>query len=192
MFRSLTSIMTTHSAILTTINLLNGPLNMVGQGLPTILAAYASLKRIQTFLEMDEKREIATDQSEHIDDVVHTPNQLDEKSKNDETMSIEQASFSWLPDSPVVLHGISVALLPGKLHMCVGPVASVRYFSFPFTFTSLTLPSSISSIGQDITISLYTRRNHIIQRINDLSNSPNSIRQPRCKLILTSFNRTKD
>lgn len=87
---------------------------MIGQGLPSILAAYASMKRIQTFLAMDEKRDITADDLDE---------RLAEKAEN-MGLSIENASFSWLPDSPVVLEDIDVTLQPGKLHMVVGPVAA--------------------------------------------------------------------
>lgn len=119
-----------HSTILTAVNLLNGPLNIVGQGLPTMLAAYASVKRIQTFLEMDEKPIIASDDSHREDREprVDAADDTDEKSESFETLTIEHASFSWLPDSPTVLKGVTLSLLPGKLHMCVGPVASVRLY----------------------------------------------------------------
>lgn len=87
---------------------------MIGQGLPSILAAYASMKRIQTFLAMEEKRDITADDQDEA---------LAEKDEN-MRLSIENASFSWLPDSPVVLEDVDVTLQPGKLHMVVGPVAA--------------------------------------------------------------------
>lgn len=40
-------------------------------------------------------------------------------------MKLEGASFSWDPESPLVLEDIDVQLMDGKLHMVVGPVASV-------------------------------------------------------------------
>lgn len=104
------------STILTTVNLLNEPLNMVGQGLPTIVAAYASMKRIQSFLELDEKR----------DHDANGDNDDTSEKQETQTLTVENASFSWLPDSPVMLDDINLELLPGKLHICVGPVASVR------------------------------------------------------------------
>lgn len=120
-----------YSTILTAVNLLNGPLNVVGQGLSTILAAYSSMKRIQTFLEMDEKPTIASDEGLQEDreldtDFAHT---VTEKAEDSQTLKIEHASFSWLKD-------ITLSLLPGKLHMCVGPVASVS-----FNYISIDLKS---------------------------------------------------
>ncbi|KAF8312106.1 P-loop containing nucleoside triphosphate hydrolase protein [Clavulina sp. PMI_390] len=104
-------------SILTTVNLLSGPLNTIGQGLPKILAAYASLQRIQTFLQMEEHSP------------AHTGIGLEKREKVSTNKSIEdfrmnEASFSWLPDSPVVLSDINLSLSPGKLHICIGPVAS--------------------------------------------------------------------
>ncbi|KAF8312075.1 P-loop containing nucleoside triphosphate hydrolase protein [Clavulina sp. PMI_390] len=108
-------------SILTTVNLLNGPLNMIGQGLPSILAAYASLKRIQNFLRMQEKP--------HAPQQGEATSQSEEKSKSPQIQGVEDfkmegASFSWLPDSPIILHDIHLLLTLGKLHMCVGPVAA--------------------------------------------------------------------
>lgn len=105
---------------------------MVGQGLPTILAAYASVKRIQTFLEMEEKREIAREGSERPHEPSTASYDREEKVGTHQDMSMDHASFSWLPDSPVVLDDISLSLDPGKLHMCVGPVAAVRLLSLRF------------------------------------------------------------
>ena len=118
------------STILTTVNLLDAPLVMMGQGLPTILAAHASMKRIQTFLETDEKSAIAFDNTTHHgqDEQPQSPVQIQEKISE---LSIDNASFSWLPDSPVVLHNITCSLTPGQLHMCVGPVASVSIHEHP-------------------------------------------------------------
>ncbi|KAF8312113.1 P-loop containing nucleoside triphosphate hydrolase protein [Clavulina sp. PMI_390] len=107
-------------SILTTINLLSSPLNIIGQGLPSILAAYASLKRIQTFLQMEEKGG-----DSHLEKKDNDPSKEKLPGGGEvRDLKMDGASFSWLPDSPIVLHGISLQLTPGKLHMCVGPVAS--------------------------------------------------------------------
>lgn len=109
----------------------------MGQGLPTILAAYASMKRIQSFLEMDEKSSIAGntgdgDQEEKSQD----PESAQEKSIDTTKLTMDNASFSWLPDSPVVLNDVTLSLLPGKLHMCVGPVASVSASPYSISLIS--------------------------------------------------------
>lgn len=98
----------------------------MGQGLPTILAAYASMKRIQDFLDMDEKSSIAGG-TEDVDQEEKSQNSetAQEKSPDTTELTMDDASFSWLPDSPIVLNDVTLSLLPGKLHMCVGPVASV-------------------------------------------------------------------
>ena len=114
--------------IFTTIQLLNTPLNVIGmafhshpllnwplicylnqgQVLPSILAAYASLLRIQGFLRLDEKQPTSTKEDEHSSVI-----RLD-------------GSFALETDAKPILKDIHVTLKPGKLHMCVGPVASVR------------------------------------------------------------------
>ncbi|KAJ7854654.1 hypothetical protein B0H13DRAFT_2358376 [Mycena leptocephala] len=53
--------------LLAIVSLLNVPLNMIGQSLPTLFAAFASLRRIQGFLQLPEK-----DEPESEDAVVET------------------------------------------------------------------------------------------------------------------------
>jgi ATP-binding cassette, subfamily C (CFTR/MRP), member 1 len=128
---------------MTTVNLLNEPLNMLGQGLPSILAAYASLKRVQRFLDMDEKegdlspifKPNANPDEKTRPENPTSLNVTDEKMSNkdgneysdiDAPVQLTSASFSWMPDSVVVLENISLRLKKGQFHMIIGSVASVR------------------------------------------------------------------
>ncbi|KAF8312074.1 P-loop containing nucleoside triphosphate hydrolase protein [Clavulina sp. PMI_390] len=133
-------------SILTTITILSSPLNMIGQGLPAILAAYASLKRIQAFLQMEEK---TIGPALEMDG----PNDLEEKlnSRDVQDFKMDIASFSWLPESPIVLHDITLKLTPGKLHMCVGPVASGKTSLLVSMLGETTLRSgSLTSLSDRI------------------------------------------
>lgn len=103
--------------IVTTVNLLSGPLNILGQSLPSIFAAYASIKRIEFFLLFEEKEE-----SNGADKCA------EEEPLRPASSSIKMinASFAWTSDSEPFLKGIDIDLEPGKLHLCIGTVASVR------------------------------------------------------------------
>ncbi|KAJ7230413.1 hypothetical protein GGX14DRAFT_692155 [Mycena pura] len=88
----------------------HGSLNPSRFGLPQLLAASASLKRIQKYLMMDE----------------HARSPAEAAAKPAEAggdITLENASFSWAADKPAFLGPLSVALRP-ELHVCVGPVAS--------------------------------------------------------------------
>ena len=82
-------------------------IRFLGQVLPEVLAAYASVLRIQKFLLLDEKQPTSTQEEEQSNVI-----QLD-------------GSFALANDAKPILKDIHVTLKPGKLHMCVGPVASV-------------------------------------------------------------------
>ncbi|KAH8077273.1 P-loop containing nucleoside triphosphate hydrolase protein [Cristinia sonorae] len=126
--------------IVTTLNLLNLPLNMLGQFLPIMAASYASVKRIEEFLLKDEKpadsrtffdhsnanNEDVKDDSEK-DDVLEL-SYGDEKPRVTEEPSIEitmnSTSFAWAPDADAFLQDLTMNLSEQRLYMCVGPVAS--------------------------------------------------------------------
>ncbi|KAG8779497.1 hypothetical protein FRC16_003410, partial [Serendipita sp. 398] len=102
--------------IYATIQLLSYPFNVLGQSLPDILAAYASMKRIQSYLQFDEKGEkqnplgytaLNAQEGKTLDDSVHL-----------------RGSFSWNKDGEPVLPDIDLKLPIGKLTICTGPVAS--------------------------------------------------------------------
>ena len=63
------------------------------------------------------------------DELTPTPTSaLDTKAIEPTTnLSMTDASFSWMPgeESPLVLQDVNLRLQMGKIHMVVGPVASV-------------------------------------------------------------------
>lgn len=87
--------------------------------MPSLVAAHASLKRIQAFLAMDEKPGDGDSLSPASEVIA-----LDTLSAN---VTLERASFSWTPGKtlPLVLEDVDLVLQAGKLHMIIGPVASV-------------------------------------------------------------------
>ncbi|KAJ7107813.1 P-loop containing nucleoside triphosphate hydrolase protein [Mycena epipterygia] len=95
--------------IVATLNLMTGPLELIGGSLPQLLAAYASVKRIEDYLSREEK--------------TVSPNE-DIKEKPQEDISFKAASFSWAPGSSPFLGPLSLELAQGQLHILVGPVAA--------------------------------------------------------------------
>ena len=109
--------------IVATMNLLSAPLNDLGQAMPVIFAAYASIKRIQSFLILEEHANMSVSASTSDTEMV-------EKALDDRDFSspvvMSNASFGWAVDGEPFLHDISLNLGCNQLHVCVGPVASVR------------------------------------------------------------------
>ena len=85
-----------------------------------IFAAYASVKRIESFLLLEDKEEAL------VDDKV-----LEEKPQDSDfsPIKIVDGSFAWTSDSEAFLQDVNIDLDPGRLHLCIGPVASVRRFT---------------------------------------------------------------
>ncbi|KAJ6536775.1 P-loop containing nucleoside triphosphate hydrolase protein, partial [Mycena vulgaris] len=96
--------------IVATLNLMTEPLELIGESLPQLLAAYASVKRIEDYLSRDEK--------------TVSPNEDMREKPQGEDMRFEAASFSWAPGSSPFLGPLSLKLAQGQLHILVGPVAA--------------------------------------------------------------------
>lgn len=98
-------------SITSTILLLTAPVNFLGQQLPMVLAAYASLKRIQIFLQLEEKQDSSDTTSAALD--------------NYSSSLSFKGSYSWKQDVGPVLHDINLRIPQNSLSICVGPVAAV-------------------------------------------------------------------
>ncbi|KAJ7720516.1 hypothetical protein B0H16DRAFT_1896820 [Mycena metata] len=140
--------------LFTIVNVLNGPLNMIGQSLPRLFASFASLTRIQGFLQLPERAEatepIGSSAAPTLVDVsigdedgvakhsAGTPSvSLSLDGATDEVV-LEGCTFKWeaedkdkdktatatAPPTAPVLKDITLKLVPRKLHMVVGSVAS--------------------------------------------------------------------
>ncbi|KAJ7163527.1 P-loop containing nucleoside triphosphate hydrolase protein [Mycena crocata] len=105
-------------ALFTIVNLLNGPLIQLGQMLPTIFAAFASLGRIQGFLQLPEKTESGAALDTSLVDV-----SSDGVKPSNVEVSLDGCTFAW-DEKTHVLQDITVELVPHALHMIVGSVAS--------------------------------------------------------------------
>lgn len=99
-----------------------------GQSLPGILAAYASVKRIQEFLTLDEKDITASTKA-----LAEKGNSSNQSSNPPASISLH-GSFSWDKGSSLVLKDIDLDLPTDKLTISVGPVASVSNSPTPFPF----------------------------------------------------------
>ncbi|KAJ7203983.1 P-loop containing nucleoside triphosphate hydrolase protein [Mycena rebaudengoi] len=105
--------------LFTIVNILAGPLNMIGQMLPQLFASFASLGRIQGFLQLPEKAESERDVAEA--DLVDVSD--DGVKASAVQVSLQGCTFAWDDKTPV-LRNITLDLAPGELHMVVGSVAS--------------------------------------------------------------------
>ncbi|KAJ6486599.1 P-loop containing nucleoside triphosphate hydrolase protein [Mycena vulgaris] len=104
--------------LFTIVNILNGPLNMIGQTLPQLFASYASLGRIQGFLQLPEKAESEQELEADLVDVGE-----DGVKVSTVQVSLKGCTFAW-DDKTQVLHDTTLELSPRELHMVVGSVAS--------------------------------------------------------------------
>ncbi|KAJ6524323.1 P-loop containing nucleoside triphosphate hydrolase protein [Mycena capillaripes] len=113
--------------LFTIVNLLNGPLNSIGQQLPGLFASFASLGRIQSFLQLPEKAESEQESEtpELVDVSVGEEGGKVSVSASSVEVFLEGCTFSWDDKTKVpVLQDITLALAPCALHMVVGSVAS--------------------------------------------------------------------
>ncbi|KAK7008519.1 hypothetical protein R3P38DRAFT_2643731 [Favolaschia claudopus] len=122
--------------LFTIVNILGGPLNIIGQQLPSLFASFASFERIQGFLQLPEK---PVEGGELPPNGAPTDHAHD--SNNKVEVSMKECSFAWDSDAEVkphvpgpatsalvnpipVLKDITMEVVPGELHMVVGSVAS--------------------------------------------------------------------
>ncbi|KAJ6527173.1 hypothetical protein B0H19DRAFT_1084217 [Mycena capillaripes] len=114
-----------------TVDLLTVPLNSIGQTLPQLFTSFASLGRIQRFLQLPEKSESESEQefqeTPNLVDVTVGENGAAKVSTSTVEVSMEGCTFTWddkTTDKAPVLQDIMLALAPCALHMVVGSVAS--------------------------------------------------------------------
>ncbi|KAK7018259.1 P-loop containing nucleoside triphosphate hydrolase protein [Favolaschia claudopus] len=129
--------------LVTIVDLLNGPLNIIGQTLPQLFASFASIERIQKFLQLPEKAEtpggplepgirVETEVLVDIDGSSAATSTLNGNDSNSATkeadveVSMQGCTFTWdgKAAAPPVLRDVTLELVPGELHMVVGSVAS--------------------------------------------------------------------
>ncbi|KAJ7359935.1 P-loop containing nucleoside triphosphate hydrolase protein [Mycena albidolilacea] len=105
--------------LFTIVSLLNGPLNTIGQSLPGLFASFASIGRIQSFLQLPEKAESDSENlGTDLGDV-----DADGLKESGVEVSLTGCTFAW-DDKTCVLRDITLQLAPRELHMVVGSVAS--------------------------------------------------------------------
>ncbi|KAJ7360685.1 P-loop containing nucleoside triphosphate hydrolase protein [Mycena albidolilacea] len=109
--------------IVTTVNLLSPPLTLLGTVMPQLRAATASLKRIEKYLSLEERTDLPVP-LDAADDASEYSGEKKDDAPLATDVAFEAASFSWAADKPAFLGPLSVGLIPGYLHLCVGPVAS--------------------------------------------------------------------
>jgi ABC-type multidrug transport system fused ATPase/permease subunit len=104
------------------LNISLGPLNRIGQQLPSLFASLASLERIQGFLQLPEKAE-----SEKLAEADLVDVSADGGKESVVEVSLKGCTFAW-DEKTDVLKDITLELVPRELHMVVGSVASVRFW----------------------------------------------------------------
>ncbi|KAF7344066.1 p-loop containing nucleoside triphosphate hydrolase protein [Mycena venus] len=110
--------------LFTIVSLLNNPLNSIGQQLPNLFAAFASLGRIQGFLQLPEKPESKHSEAAIDADLGNDRADADVGVKDTSVeVSLVGCTFAW-EDRTNVLTDITLKLVPRELHMVVGSVAS--------------------------------------------------------------------
>lgn len=113
----------------TIVNVLKSPLSSIGQTLPGLFASFASLGRIQGFLQLPEKAE-SEQYSLQIPELVDVSVGEDtaKVSVPSADVSLDGCTFSWDDKTKApVLQDITLELAPRALHMIVGSVASVSF-----------------------------------------------------------------
>ncbi|KAJ6540558.1 P-loop containing nucleoside triphosphate hydrolase protein [Mycena capillaripes] len=125
--------------VVATVNLMAPPLTTLTSSMPQLRAAYASLKRIEKYLLMEEqgrdgdggeeaapvleKQRASESGSDLVNEKEFTEKERErDRASND--IVLRGASFSWAPDKPAFLGPLELTLTPGQLHLCAGPVAS--------------------------------------------------------------------
>ncbi|KAF8145077.1 P-loop containing nucleoside triphosphate hydrolase protein [Mycena galopus ATCC 62051] len=105
------------SQIFTSVHFITRPLHSIGQMLPGLFASFASLGRIQAFLQLPEK----ADSDEGVIEAGLVDVSID--GVKESTVSLKGCTFAW-DDKTNVLKDITLELAPRELHMVVGSVAS--------------------------------------------------------------------
>ncbi|KAJ6545144.1 P-loop containing nucleoside triphosphate hydrolase protein [Mycena capillaripes] len=107
--------------IVTIVNLLDPPLTLLGNFIPQLRAAYASLKRIEKYLLLEERTSLPVPLGETDSANEYSGEKKDPRPTD---ITLEGATFSWAADKSAFLGPLFVDLTAGHLHLCVGPVAS--------------------------------------------------------------------
>lgn len=126
--------------------------------MPQLRAATASLKRIEKYLSLEERTDLPVPLDAADDASEYSGEKKDDAPPAATDVAFEAASFSWAADKPAFLGPLSVGLIPGYLHLCVGPVASVRQRSFIYCTVPSLIHLSLLFIGQDLVPSVRSRR----------------------------------
>ncbi|KAI1855105.1 hypothetical protein JX265_012293 [Neoarthrinium moseri] len=105
--------------------LLADPLGYLFQNTPNLIAAFACLDRIQTFLDLEPWNDyrIETALRSGKPDLENCSKADNIEDTSDYLIDIRHGQFGWAPDKPV-LSCINLCLLRGSLTMIVGPIGS--------------------------------------------------------------------
>ncbi|KAJ7060888.1 hypothetical protein C8F01DRAFT_176953 [Mycena amicta] len=127
--------------IVTIVLVLAVPFTVIGTGYSSLLTAYASVKRVEKYLLLEE-REIVNEPPEEKGSNSEGEDKKIEESFEPGKISVEGASFAWAADKDVFLKDVHASLEMGKLTVCAGPVASGKsMFILSLLRETVLLPS---------------------------------------------------
>ncbi|KAJ7653017.1 P-loop containing nucleoside triphosphate hydrolase protein [Mycena rosella] len=109
--------------LFTIVSILGGPLNSIGQQLPGLFASFASLGRIQGFLQLPERADSDSAQESVDADLIDVSDDGAKVCFPTAQVSLKGCTFGW-DDKTQVLRDVTLELAPLELHMVVGSVAS--------------------------------------------------------------------
>ncbi|EIN04585.1 P-loop containing nucleoside triphosphate hydrolase protein [Punctularia strigosozonata HHB-11173 SS5] len=125
--------------ILTVVNLVILPISTIGHVFPLLIAGYASLRRVSTFLSLEEKQryQAQTPTSRNSNDSLTSHRTLANKDDLDSIpmdarsygqIILRNASFSPSCLRKPILHDLSITFKSGALTMIIGPVGCGKSF----------------------------------------------------------------
>ncbi|WYZ35872.1 hypothetical protein EsH8_X_000519 [Colletotrichum jinshuiense] len=152
--------------------LLNGPLGQLFQSIPSMIAGFTCLGRIQEYLERDSRvdfrqsahsvlKERSSEETvfrDNLEDIPLKPLSKNKRQSSEATptspaISIVDGSFGWTADK-MVLQNITATIPASQLTLVVGPVASgkstlskVLLGEVPFSSGLVSVPSRNAAIG---------------------------------------------
>jgi hypothetical protein len=139
----------------------------IGQILPELAAANASVMRIQRYLFLEEKLRDICDNSTETSSSHKAPEGDSRESMPLERMTtsiaitMDAASFAWIPNTDSCLRDITIYFDQPALYICVGHIASVYIKRRRVCFSLLTavVPGQVSPPL------VYLRREHASRRL---------------------------
>lgn len=153
-FTSKTTDAATLFVSLSFIGLTAAPLSTLFQGMPTIIAAFTSLKRIEAYLAEEPRQDFRlregeqSAQNRHADNLQTSPKGVvvsPSTSLSEPAFTISDGFFGW--EDKTVLKDINVTIPQGQLCMVIGPIASGKTTLCRALLGEIPVTSGMTRIG---------------------------------------------